>query len=105
MAAAGYLGAALSLLPKPVADEAIKKGTLDAGLLENFQEVANICSSLFTEYVGNRVYLKTVIAKVVSPPADYKMFLQSALRTDLMIEVPSYGSGPVSIRIGKYATG
>ena len=103
LAAAGYLGAALSLLPKPVADESVRKGALDEGLLENFQEVANICSSLFTEQVGTRVHLKTVVPKAVVIPPDYKAFVQSALRTDVIIDVPSYGPGPVSIRIAKQA--
>jgi hypothetical protein len=103
LAAAGYLGAALSLLPKPVADESIRKGALDEGLLENFQEVANICSSLFTEHVGTRVHLKTVVPKVAAMPAEHKAFLQTAVRTDVIIDVPSYGPGPVSIRIGKSA--
>ena len=103
MAAAGYLGAALSLLPKSVADESIKKGNLDEGLLENFQEVANICSSLFTEHVGTRVHLKTVVPKAVAFPPESKAFAQSALRTDITIEVTSYGSGPISIRIAKSA--
>ncbi len=101
LAAAGYLGAALSLLPKSIADESAKKGSLDEVLLENFQEVANICATLFAEQLGNRVHLKSVIARAVAPPAEYKAFLQSAVRSDVTIDVPSYGSGPVSIRIGK----
>ncbi len=100
-AAAGYLGAALSLLPKSVADESIKKGSLDEGLLENFREVANICSSLFTEHVGSRVHLQTVLAKAVAPPPEHKAFMQSAVRTDVLVDVQGYGSGPISIRVGK----
>jgi hypothetical protein len=103
MMAAGYLAAGLSLLPRPVADESIKKGALDEGLLENFREVANICSTLFIEYVGSRVHLETVVTKAVAPPPEYKAFLQSAVRTDVTIDVPNYGVGAVSIRIGKSA--
>ncbi len=105
VAAAGYMGAALSLLPKSVADESIKRGALDEGLLDNFQEVANICSSLFTEYLGSRVHLKTVVAKAAALPPEYKAFVQSAMRTDVTVDVPNYGSGQVSIRIAKAAPG
>jgi hypothetical protein len=103
LTAAGYLAAALSLLPRSVADESIKKGALDESLLENFREVANICSSLFIEYVGSRVHLETVVAKAVAPPPEYKAFLQSALRTDVTVDVPNYSVVPVSIRIAKSA--
>lgn len=103
LGAAAYLGAALSLLPKSVADECIKKITLDPSLLENFQEVANICSSIFTEYVGARVHLKTIVAKLTAPPPELKAFLQTAVRTDVTLEVPGYGPGFVSLRMAKPA--
>ena len=101
LAAAGYLGAALSLLPKSVADDCIKKAVLDPALLENFQEVANICSSLFTEHIGTRVHLKTTVAKLTAPPPEFKAFLQSAVRTDVTLEIPGYGPGFISIRMAK----
>jgi len=103
LAAAGYMGAALSLLPKSVADDCVKKGALDAALMENFQEVANICSSVFTEYLGTRVHLKSTVAKASALPPELKAFFQTALRTDATLEVPGYGPGFVSIRMAKTA--
>jgi hypothetical protein len=99
--AAAYLGAALSLLPKPVAEDAIKKGMLDDALLENFREVANICSSLFAEQAGTRVHLDTVLNKVTAPPATYKALMTSTNRTDVTIDVPNYGQGVLSVRLPK----
>ncbi len=103
LAAAGYLGAALSLLPKSVADDSIKKAALDASLLENFQEVANICSSVFTEYIGTRAHLKNIAAKITAPPPELKAFLQAAVRTDVTLDVPGYGPGFISLRMAKSA--
>jgi hypothetical protein len=99
--AAAYLGAALSLLPKPVAEDAIKKGALDDNLLENFREVANICSSLFAEQAGARVHLQAVVNKVVAPIAAYKVLFASPNRADVTLEVPGYGPGVISVRLPK----
>ncbi|HEY5962320.1 MAG TPA: hypothetical protein VIV60_37445, partial [Polyangiaceae bacterium] len=59
ISAAAYLGASLSLLPKSVADDAIKRNSLDDLLLENFREVANICTTLFAEQLAARAHLQT----------------------------------------------
>ncbi len=101
LAAAAYLGAALSLLPKSVADDCVKKAALDPLLLENFQEVANICASMFTEHIGARAHLKSIVAKLTAPPPEFKAFLQTALRTDVTLEIPGYGPGFASLRMAK----
>jgi hypothetical protein len=101
MPVAAYLGAALSLLPKPVAEDAIKKGCLDEALLENFREVANICASLFAEQSGARAHLQTVINKVTANPPAYKPLLTSPNRADVSVEVPNYGTGVISMRFPK----
>jgi hypothetical protein len=99
--AAAYLGAALSLLPKPVAEDAIKRGALDDSLLENFREVANICSSLFAEQIGGRVHLDSVLNKVIAAPAAYKALLASTNRADVSVDIPNYGPGVISVRLPK----
>jgi hypothetical protein len=101
MPAAAYLGASLSLLPKPVAEESVKKGSLDDSLLENFREVANICTSLFAEQCGARARMQTVVNKVTAAPAAYKPLLTSPNRADVSIDVPNYGAGVVSMRFPK----
>jgi len=101
MPAAAYLGASLSLLPKPVAEDCIKKGTLDDNLLENFREVANICASLFADQIAARAHLQKVVPKCTAAPADYKALMASPRRVDLGITVPNYGDGIVSIRLPK----
>lgn len=101
MSAAAYLGAALSLLPKPVAEDAIKKGSLDDTLLENFREVANICASLFAEQHGARAHLQSVTNKVTTPPAALKPILTSPHRADVSVDVPNYGTGIISLRFPK----
>jgi hypothetical protein len=101
MSAAAYLGASLSLLPKPVAEDCIKRGGLEEALLENFREVANICCSLFAEQIGARAHLQTVVAKCVAVPAEYKALMTSPNRVDVTIDVPNYGQGVVSIRLPK----
>lgn len=101
MSAAAYLGASLSLLPKPVADECVKKGTLEDALLENFREVANICCSLFAEQIGARAHFQKVMPKSTAAPAEFKALMASPNRADVAISVPNYGDGIVSIRLPK----
>ncbi len=99
--AAAYLGASLSLLPKPIAEDCVKRGALEESLLENFREVANICCSLFAEQIGARAHLQTVVAKCAAAPAEYKALMASPNRVDVTIDVPNYGQGIVSIRLPK----
>lgn len=97
---AARLGAALSLIPDRTAEEAVKKGYLDESLLDNFREVMNICSSLFSDHHGTRVHLKAVTGKLTAIPAEYKALVASATaRSDMTVEVPGYAAGPMSVRI------
>lgn len=99
--AAAYLGAALSLLPKPVAEDAIKRSALDDALLENFREVANICSSMFAEQAGCRAHLGDVLNKITVTPPELKALMATTNRVDVTIDVPNYGQGVISIRLPK----
>lgn len=98
---AAYMGAALSLLPKGVADDCARAGKLDESLIDNFGEVANICSSFFTEQLGLRVHYKAVVPKAAAPLPEHKSFLQTATRVDVLIDIPNYGSGALSVRLAK----
>jgi hypothetical protein len=101
VSAAAYLGASLSLLPKSVADEGIKKNALDDSLLENFREVANICTSLFAEQLAARAHLVAVLPKYTTVTPEYKPLLTSPNRADLTLDIPNYGQGVISIRLPK----
>jgi hypothetical protein len=97
---AARLGAALSLIPDRTAEDAVKKGILDESLLDNFREVMNICSSLFSEHHGSRVHLNKVTGKIAAPPAEYKTLMASpAARADMNVEIPGYSGGALSVRI------
>jgi len=97
--AAAYLGASLSLVPKAVADDSIKRNNLEEALLENFREVANILASLVTEHLGGRARLDRVIPKAVASPAELKAVMGSAHRIDVSFDLPNYGQGIVSMRL------
>ncbi len=99
MSAAAYLGAALSMVPADVAKSEALKNALSAGLLENFGEVANICSQVVTDIHGSRLHLREVLPKVASPSADYKpIFATPRKRVDLEIDVTGFGKGRISLR-------
>jgi hypothetical protein len=99
LAAAAYLGASLSLVPKAVAEDNIKRNNLEEALLENFREVANILASLVTEHLGGRARLDRVIPKAVASPAELKAVMGSAHRIDVSFDLPNYGQGIVSMRL------
>jgi hypothetical protein len=97
---ANYLGAALSMMPAGVAEAAAKARSLDGNLLENFQEVCNICAQLFAEGRENRVVLERIEATASQVPATLKPPATTiALRTDFTLEIAGYGTGAVSARL------
>lgn len=99
VATAAYLGAALTLTPTDVAQAAARTGTLDPMLLENFHEVANVCSQIFAAGASTRVTLSSVVAKAMTNPADLKPLLEKpTFRVDYTLDVPGYGNGPLSLR-------
>lgn len=101
MAAAAHLGAALSLLPKAVADDCARRNRLEDNLVDNFREVANVCSVVIAECLGERALLSGMQERAAAIPSELAAFVKTTKRFDLSVDVAGYGKGPVSLRLPK----
>lgn len=54
------LGAALTMVPRGMVDEAIKKGNADAQIDENFKEVVNVLATAAANVVERRAVLESI---------------------------------------------
>ncbi|MEE4301929.1 MAG: hypothetical protein V2J24_21000 [Pseudomonadales bacterium] len=84
--AAAYLGSALSMIPKPGADDAVKEASLSKMMVSNLYEVANIFSSFFMGKGTPHLRLVEVEEKVDGPEPLARF----------SIDIPGYGKGSVS---------
>lgn len=96
LALACHLGAALSMIPAAVANEAVRKGALVDNLADNLHEVANVMASLFNHDGATHIKLREVVVATKALPA----FLPAAMahpiaRLDLTIGIQGYGGGPL----------
>ncbi|MCH8333286.1 response regulator [Candidatus Sumerlaeota bacterium] len=99
IALAGFVGAALSLIPAQVAKESIKARKLSEDLMENVQEVLNVGSSLFNTDDAPHVKMKTIHHPPGEPlPEDVAASISNpSRRLDLDITVPDYGPGKMAL--------
>lgn len=86
------LAAALTLVPKGVADESIRAKKLDEVLEENLQEVFNVSGRFFNGPKSPRVIL-TWRGKPPLPPAAQKLFTSAPTRITMEISVTGYLAG------------
>ena len=88
---ANSAGAALTMIPPPVAQEAIKKQEVPETILVNLQEILNICVNVFA---GNeQQHLKLGRAQFVRPgqPGFPAAAVPSSAAFE--VQVPRYGQG------------
>lgn len=91
-------GAAIALMPAPVAQAAIEANGLDETLSENLYEVLNVAASLFN--VPGAVHVRLLELHAAGspiPPQVQSRMLVLGRREDLEVTVPGYGSGLFSI--------
>ena len=92
-------GAALGLVPKAGADQAIENRELPAALYDNFYEVMNIFSSLFN--VGDpedHLKLSSVCQPgSIIPTTAAKMLRGLGKRADFTLDVDGYGLGALGV--------
>jgi hypothetical protein len=96
---AAISGAALAMIPKVVADEAIKMGEVNETLFDNFREVVNVFSSLLNAPSTPHLVLKNLerhpdgtedLREVMTAPSRQRTF-------DVTIE--GYGSGCLGVLV------
>ena len=98
LGAAAYTGAALALLPPGGAQDAVEEDhELTGMLVEALHEVVNVLSALFNVPGAPHSKLHRLYAPGEDLPGDIEGLLANFNRLDLVIEVPGYGKGAISL--------
>ncbi len=93
-------GAALSMVPQTVADEAIKKNELTDTLVENIREVINIFARFLNSAKTPHVRLvNAVLLPNELEPKIKALHLAPEFRRDIVVQIEGYGSGRFSILV------
>lgn len=92
---AANIGAAVALVPKGAAEDAIEEKYLPENLLENLSEVSNVMASVFQQVPGNPHLRLDRMYRPINEADNDAVQLLYALgnRIDLSIDVPNYGGG------------
>jgi hypothetical protein len=93
-----YAGSALSLIPKPGAQDAIKEGSLPKPMLDNLYEVMNICSRLLMDERTPHLRLAQLLPPGESPDEAIQL-VESGTAAHLKVDVPRYGMGNLSFYV------
>ena len=95
---AAYSSAALSLLPKTVAEEAVRAQNLPENLAENFQEVVNVLGGTLNSFSPVHVKMRGLFLKRDQvPQAALDIVASPSTRLDVELAVDGYGSGTLCI--------
>ena len=94
LAFANSVAGALSRIPKGLVDEQIKSGTCPDNLFENFAEVMNISTNLFTSPSADRLHLRETRKE---PLEDLPENMAASKGTQYEVSIQGYGTGNVSI--------
>jgi hypothetical protein len=96
---AAFSGAALAMIPKVVAGEAIKAGELTDALSENFREVVNVFSSLLNAPTTPHLVLKS-LERHPEETEDLADVLEAPRRRrDFDVTIEGYGSGVLAVLV------
>ncbi len=96
--AAAYVGAAVGLLPRGAADDAVDERYISENLLENLTEVCNVLASIF--HIPGNPHLRlhqTYRPTAAAPDPDTALLYAQGQRIDLHLTVPGYGEGRLAI--------
>lgn len=87
---AAAAGGALTMLPPDIINSAVREKNLSANILENLNEVLNICTSLFQAVCPTHVSYEKM-----GKPQDYSDFPKSLTgnTSAFEIQIPRYGKG------------
>ena len=94
---AAYSGAALSMIRKGGAEDAVKEGSLSEMMRSNLHEIMNICSRLFLIDETPHLKLDRLYDTAEALPEAVRSVIDTAAgRSDLKITIPGYGEGNIS---------
>ncbi len=93
-----YSGAALALLPKGGAEDAIDEKDLPPSLLENASELLNVLAAPIGDATGVHQRLHQTFGPDQLPPSDVSSWAaRLGTRVDLRLDIKGYGSGTLSV--------
>jgi hypothetical protein len=93
--AAAYVGAALAMIPKGAADEAVAGGELTETLRDNFGEVVNILTGVVNTPIHAHLRMVGVEAGVSDDVR--ALLIKAAGRSTFDVEVDDYGTGRIAL--------
>ena len=95
-----YMGSSMTMLPPPVAADAIKNGEPEAMMLANIKEIMNIVSRLFMLRGGTHLRFSTLYPVSEGLPETVAKLLENVEKKVFFnVEVPRYGSGKVGFLV------
>ncbi len=98
LAASAYTAGALALMPAGGCQDSVEEDKeLSPMLLEALHEVVNVLSALFNTPNAPHSKLNKLVADGDDVPGDIAGMLAAFNRLDLVIEVPGYGKGAMSL--------
>jgi hypothetical protein len=93
-------GAALSMVPATVAEEAVKKNELNETLVDNVREIVNIFARFLNSSKSPHVRLvNTVLLPDTLPDPVRALYLAPEFRRDFAVQIEGYGAGRFSILV------
>jgi hypothetical protein len=100
LGASAYTGGALALLPPGGCQDAVEEdGELTGMQVEALHEVVNVLSALFNTPGAPHSKLHKLYAPGEELPGDIAGMLASLNRIDVVVDVPGYGKGGLSLVI------
>jgi|EndMetStandDraft_8_1072994.scaffolds.fasta_scaffold71105_2 hypothetical protein len=96
---AAFSGAALAMIPKVVAAEAIKAGELSDNLFDNFREVVNVFSSLLNAPSTPHLVLKALERHPEGTEDVVEIMETPRRRRDFDVTIEGYGSGVLAVLV------
>ena len=90
-----YSGAALSMIPADVANEMISGNAVTEAMVDNFNEVMNICSNLMMSDSSAHLRLDKTLSPEQSAEA-IAALQESGQVTGFGVDIPRYGKGTLT---------
>jgi len=90
-----YAGAALAMVPKPVAEESVKAGGLEDSLKDNYHEVANILTAVLNGPSVPHLKIRELSEGVPDEIKD--LVVKAAGRRTFDVTITDYGSGQLAL--------
>ena len=92
---ASYSGASLTMMPKGAAEDAAK-GDYPPVILENFNEIMNICSRIFLDDLSPHLRLAEVkVGPGNLPDAARSVMDEASQSRSFTVNIPKYGEGRI----------